>query len=246
MTRAIVDAAIGYRLHLLGLGGGSFEVQPGYLRTEEKLRRNVPRGLVAWATVDEALAAEVVPEADRAWFAKRWDAGEGRGAVELASAVDGLGWGAALPEVGLVVASPLRPWPCLAPTTKVVAVGSGTEPTLVALGAVALELEALYPRTLPRETRHFAALMAAGTRVAAQLPSEALDLLLLDVTRHVLPPQHRQEELAAHVNALVKADLLDQPPGEIERTIHGMGRRRADRVHRAWTRAFFVPRGARV
>lgn len=247
--RPLNDREVGYRLHLLGLAGGTFEVQPGYLRTEEKLRPRVPRGLVTWVTVDEALAAEVAPDADRAWFARRWDAGEGRLAEALAPEVLALGWPEDLlggDAVGLLVAPPLRPVPALAPRARIVAVGAGTPPSLAALGVAALDLEALYPAELARDARRFAAWMAAGTRVAPRLASGALDRLLEDVVHHLLPPQHRQDELEAHVRALFATGLMDQPPGEVERTIHGMGRRRADRVHRAWTRGFFVPRGAVV
>lgn len=235
---ALVDADVSYRLHLLGLGGGTLDVLPAYLRTEEKLRKKVPRP-VTWTTVDEALTATEVPAVDRPWFEQRWAAGEGREAEALARAVAELGWA---DDVRLVTSSALRSLPCLAPAARTVAVGSNTPPTLVALGSLALDLEAHYPARVPPETRRFAALMWAGTKALPRLSSDALDQLLIDATQHLIPPQHRADELARHVRALTKLDLLDQPPGEIERTVHGLGRRRADRLHRAWSRGFFAPR----
>jgi len=243
MMQPRVDAELGYRLHLLGLAGGSLEVQPGYLRTEEKLRKQVPRGLVGWLTVDEALAASDVPASDRAWFDKRWAMGEGTEATTLAASIAALGWDVSI-DAALVVSPALRALPCLAPTTRTVAVGAGTLPTLAALGGVALDLEARYPAALAADTKRFAAWMWAGSLVTPRLASDALDRLLIDATQYLLPPQHRQDELEHHVLVLARAKLLDQPPGEIERTIHGLGRRRADRLHRAWTRGFFVPRGS--
>jgi len=245
----VADAEVAYRLHLLGLAGG-FEVLPAYLRTEERLRSPVPRGLVTWATVDEALAAAAAPDADRAWFTRRWEAGEdglfAPVAAGLSALVEDMGWRRALDvDVGVVVSPALRPLPALAATSALVAVGVGCQAPLVGLGvvAVARRAEAMFPADLPAETRRFAALMAAGTAALEHLTGAALDALLVDVVHHVLPPQHRGEEVARHVGALTARRLLDQPPGEIERTIHGLARRRADRVHRAWTRGFFVPRG---
>ncbi|MCC6625559.1 MAG: hypothetical protein IT385_30250 [Deltaproteobacteria bacterium] len=248
--RLEADRGVAYRLHLLGLDEAAFEVQPAYRRTELKLRPKVPRGLVAWATVDEALAASEVPDADEAWFERRWQAGERELHAQLAAAMDALvrddGWAAALaPDVRVVVSPAVRGVPALAPATRTVAVGPDTPPTLVGLGVVALvhDFERAIPLDVPAPTRRFTALMAAGTRALDHVRGAALDALLEDVTRHLLPPQHRADELAAHVHALERRGLLDQPIGEIDRTIHGLGRRRADRVHRAWQRGFFLVRG---
>ena len=73
-----------------------------------------------------------------------------------------------------------------------------------------------------------------------------LDGLLIDTTRSLIPPQHRADEIERRIASLARRGLIDQPPGEIERTIHGLGRRRPDRLHRAWLRGFFVPRGVVV
>jgi len=249
-VRVEADVDAGYRLHLLGLQGeAAFEVQPAYLRTEQKLRPRVPRGLVAWTTVDEALATTEVPSDERAWFLRRWEAGESVAHAGVAQSMRALvsdpGWAAALTADARVLVSPaVRALPALAPASRTIVVAPDGSPGLVGLGLLALvhDLEPAIPREVPAVTRRFTALMAAGTHALAHVSGPALDALLVDVVRHLLPPQHRAAELAAHVRALTSRGLLDQPPGEIERTIHGLGRRRADRVHRAWQRGFFVVR----
>lgn len=125
------------------------------------------------------------------------------------------------------------------------AVGPAVPPELLILGATALCLdEPLRERFagLSPATRQFGTLMAAGTAFLVLAPqTPLLEAMLKVVVRDVLPPQHRADEVHAHIKRL--APLLDQPPGEIERTMHGLGRNRADRLHRAWLRGFFVPRG---
>jgi len=257
------DAAFeaGYRLHRLGLGGESYEVTPGYLRTEEQLRRSLRLRLppkVAWTTVAEALGAEVAdgPESERGWYQRRFEAGEGRDAPSLAAAMAGFDtrWKPAR-EVTFVVSPALRGLPCFASATAaacggvgVVAAGPGMPASLWLLGAVALGLEAqvmeALPEDLPLETRHFVVCMVAGSvLLGAGIGPAALDLVLGDATRFLIPPQHRDGVIEKRIYSLEKRGLLDQPPGEIDRTIHGLGRRRADRLHRAWQRGFFVPRG---
>jgi len=255
---------VGYRLHRLGLASRGFEVTPGYLRAEEQLRRVVRLRLppaVEWSSVAEALGgagASEVP-ADWAWFLKRRALGEGREAEALVLALGGIDspWQPQR-EVAFVVSPALRGVPCLARVTAVacgggqlVACGPGMPASLGLLGACALTVEEAVSGGLPDElepaTRRFVACMVAGSvLVRAGLGGQALDGLLVDVTRLLIPPQHRADETERRIGALVKRGLIDQPPGEIERTIHGLARRRADRLHRAWLRGFFVPRGGTV
>jgi len=257
-----VGLEVGYRLHRLGLSEGAFEVTPGYRRTEEQLRRAARVRLpaaVAWRSVAEALAGEGADDSDRAWFMRRRELGEGREGAELARAVAAIEcpWRPAH-EVGFVVSPALRDAPALAPRTAeacgggpVVASGPGMPATLGLLGACALEVEdvvrAGLPEELGAETARFVACMVAGSvLVSAGLEGAALDALLIDATRTLIPPQHRADEIERRIAKLARRGLLDQPPGEIERTIHGLGRRRPDRLHRAWLRAFFVPRGVEI
>lgn len=252
----------GYRLHRLGLAGEGFEVTPGYLKAETELRRVARVRLpppVAWASVAEALAAAEVPEgasSDRAWYRRRVEAGEGREVGAFAAKVTAIdtAW---RPKVatGFLVSPAVRVMPCLARAPHevcggrpLVVVGPGLAESLGLLGAVALGVEAVVmdalPEALPAETRHFVVMMVAGSVLVRRgIDLAALDVLLADTTRVLLPPQHREGVLEKRVRALVKHDLVDQAPGEIERMIHGLARRRADRLLRAWQRGFFVPRG---
>jgi len=256
---------VGYRLHRLGLTGRGFEVTPGYLRTEEQLRRAARMRFppdVAWKSVAEALTGEAPPESatsDRAWYRRRYDAGEGRQAPELARAIMEIDTRWAPPgDVAFVVTPALRGIPCLSRSTlpelgaaPLIASGVGMPATLGLLGAAALGIEgpvmAALPDDLPDETRHFVVLMVAGSvLLAAGIGPQALDRLLTDATRVLIPPQHRDGVIEKLIYSLEKRGLLDQPPGEIDRTIHGLARRRADRLHRSWQRGFFVPRGSTV
>jgi len=253
----------GYRLHRLGLASEGCEVTPGYARTEEQLRRSVRVRLppkATWSCVAEALSGEAAPEAgesDRGWYQRRFEAGEGKEAAGIAAAVAGLDtrWRPAR-EVTFVVSPALRGMPCFARVVRpewgtqggVVAAGPGMPASLWLLGAVALGIEEVVmsalPEDLPDETRHFVVCMVAGSvLLAAGIGVGALDAVLADTTRVLVPPQHRDGVIEKRIYSLEKRGLLDQPPGEIDRTIHGLGRRRADRLHRAWQRGFFVPRG---
>jgi hypothetical protein len=249
-----------YRLHLLGLTGGHPEVMPGYLRTEEQLRRAAKVKLPhrpAWTSVTEALGAPSVDRSDWPWFERRLALGEGQEAAGLAAAAVALmpDWRpprVAETETGprgmfLVTSPAVRPMPAFGDLAgcPVVAAGPQTSPELIVLGATARCLTEPLRASLadlPPTTAAFCALMAAGTAFLARAPtSDKVDAMLRIVVRDVLPPQHRAEEVHAHIQRL--APRLDQPPGEIERTMHGLGRNRADRLHRAWLRGFFVPRG---
>ena len=257
-----IGLEVGYRLHRLGLMDGAFEVTPGYRRAEEQLRRAARVRLpaaVGWKSVGEALAGDGADDSDRAWFQRRRELGEGREAPELARAVAAIvcPWQPAR-EVGFVVSPALRDVPCPAPRTAaacgggpVVASGPGMPASLGLLGACALEVEEVVSSGLPEqlgpETARFVAWMVAGSvLVSAGLEGAALDGLLIDTTRTLIPPQQRADEIERRIASLARRGLIDQPPGEIERTIQGLGRRRPDRLHRAWLRGFFVPRGVVV
>ena len=225
-----------HRLHLLGLRGGTDEVTPGYQRGEARLRRDLPRGLPAWESVEDALSAPESPRLDDVWFLTR-DRAEAaaREAARAALGADTDGW--------LVLSPALRGLPSLAPGVGLVAAGLETPPSLCRLARAALHPAAVIARALPavaRPVRRFSALMIAGAALAPTLLSADLDALLTDVATHLLPPQHRGAETEALLLACRDAGLLRDHPGEIERLIHGLSRRRADRVHRAWLRGSFA------
>lgn len=263
---------LGYRLHLFGLTGSGDEVPPSYRRAEEALRRaarvpfprdeSLPKGL------EDALSGPVDTR-DLPWFERRAQAGEAaeveRTEARLVEALDALtaSWPGAAPEVPvatLVVSPALRPLPLIVEQTggssseagrprPLILAGPDAVPEILLLAALVLphaaRLETGYLASVREVTppaRRFATLMVGGSLLHyREPPSALLDQVLKAVVQDVLPPQHRGDEVARWINAM--ASCLDQPPGEIERTIHGLSRRRADRVHRAWVRRFFVPRG---
>lgn len=257
-----VAGEVGYRLHRLGLNGGTAEVTPGYARAEHELRRSMRLKLppaVPWRSVREALAADAVIEgtaSDRPWYQKRLEAGEGREAAALAEAVGAIDTEWRPPSAVAFVTSPaLRALPFGVPSPRpecggmpLVALGPKAPAELALLGAVALgvsgAVRAELPLDLDPEVAHFVEHMVAGTvLVNAGVAPAALDAILIQTTRALIPPQHRGGVLESRIRRLQREDLIDQPPGEIDRTIHGLSRRRADRLLRAWQRGFFLPPG---
>jgi hypothetical protein len=266
-SSCVVDPAesrreLGYRLHLFGLTGSGDEVPPSYRRAEEALRRAArvpfPRDEVLPKSLSEALTGAVDPR-DLPWFERRAQAGEAaevqRAEVSLVEAVQTL-WPDGAPELPvatLVVSPALRPLPLISAggegARPLILAGPDASPEILLLAALVLphaaRLETGYlasVRDVTPAARRFATLMVGGSLLHyREPPSALLDQVLKTVVQEVLPPQHRGDEVARWINSM--ASCLDQPPGEIERTIHGLARRRADRVHRAWVRRFFVPRG---
>jgi len=194
------------------------------------------------------------PSADAAWFEARWSgwdaeacrAEAGRLAAEASRvATHHLLSGC---EVEVIVATGLRrgAWAALVSEGRLrLAAGPQTPGIAAALAAVAARLPlGATLGGLSEEHAWLTRLHVAGSALVA-LPraSEDLDALLEAAAAELLPPQHQSERLGQLVTALREGDLLDQPPGEIERLTRGMQRRRVDRLHRAWQRGFFVPRG---
>jgi hypothetical protein len=254
---------LAYRLHLLGLGGAGDDVPPSYRRAEETLRRGARVPMPAAAdlpqTVEQALSGPVDAR-DRSWFERRAQSGEAaeveRIEGKLQVSIDGL-WPRPLPTepLALLVVSPaVRPLPLIVSRDgerPLICAGPEASPEVLVLAALVLpfvtSLEAHIsaapvPKRISAAARRFAILMVGGSLLhEAAPPTAVLDQILVSVVRDVLPPQHRGEEVERWIKQVTP--LLDQPPGEIERTIHGLARRRADRGHRAWVRRFFVPRG---
>lgn len=253
--QARTERAVAQRAHLLALVGRHFAASPGYRRADERLRRSLRSALPPLddlGGVDLAWVAGGGPGDDRdgAWFATRWAGGE---EAQTAAAAQRLAAAAAAVPIGGLLAtqateilvapglrgeaSPLGPGRVLA--------GLDTPAILVVLAAIASHLPTgALPAALDEaDARDVALHMAGSALVLEPLPSDALDGLLLASTTALLPPQHQGDRLAGLVDRLVALNALDQPPGEIERLTRGLQRRYSDRLHRAWLRGFFVPRG---
>ncbi|MCB9735695.1 MAG: hypothetical protein H6745_24170 [Deltaproteobacteria bacterium] len=245
------------RAHLLALLGEHFAVSPGYRRADDRLRARLRLAAPKLADLAEADLAWVAAGGpgdaarDEPWFETRWDGGESAraeaDAARLAGDVEDIDLGGLLAgrEVDVVVAPALRAEAFPIGPGRLLA-GLDTPGVLVALAAIASWLPAdALPRELDAADARDVALHVAGSAlvVHAQLRSDALDALLVAATSALLPPQHQGDRLGGLVARLVALDALDQPPGEIERLTRGLQRRYSDRLHRAWQRGFFVPRG---
>ncbi len=255
---AELDRTLVHRAHLLALAGNHDAAGPGYARADARLR---PRGapapmLVPSGDIASLFVAGRPPAKDAQWFARRWDAGDAascqREASRLAVAAHRLPHGGVLDgwRVGVRVAVALRPtaWPGPADDAALratIAAGPEAPGATVILAAVAARMP--YPQTLswlPAQDLHIVRLHIAGTAIAKRTKRpEELAPLLRDAAHALLPPQHQGHRVTDLVGRLTARDMLDQPPGEVERLTRGLAQRHADRLHRAWLRAFFVPRG---
>jgi hypothetical protein len=231
---ADLEAAFGFHQEALQ---GSWRAAPGYRRADAELRRLTP-GRFA----DE-----------RSWFETRWRTGEGEAtaahAQRLASGAAQWPFARWLGrvEVDVVVGMALGPLPRLLETklggVLRVAVGPAGPESLVALAALAhekvpgldaLSLQPPWCDTLPLH-------LAATAVVADPALAPWLDRLLADAGRTLLPGPEREAAFERALCRLAETRLA-QPRGEVERIARGLAKRRLDRLHRAWTRGFFVLR----
>ena len=260
--RAEVDIHLAHGVHLLALTGASHAVPPGYARGDGRLRAALGERAPEIApesvpSLQEILAGGAEPSADAAWFERRWvTAGEAdscrRDAERVATEAEATPTGGLLSgwTVTVVAATGLRvgAWPRSADPDgrrAAVAVGHGTPGAVAALAAIAARIP-VDPRlaALPQEDVDLVRLHCAGSTLAAALGDvPEIGAVLAAVVDTLLPPQHQGRRTVDMIARLRAADLLDQPPGEIERLGKGLARRYADRLHRAWLRGFFVPRG---
>lgn len=260
------DRDLAYGLHLLALTRDTPAVVPGYARSDGRLRvaaRVAPVTADPGAVPDfESLLAGTAAPAtlDAAWFARRWDGGGERDttahdAARAATEASATPHGGLLAgrHVAVLASTTLRAgaWP-LAPRPDPpgprhgrVLVGFGTPGAMVVLATIAGALPT-DPRldALPAEDRAWVRLQCAGSVLAVTLgDSPEIGTVLEAVADVLLPPQHQGDRVLELIGRFRDAGLFDQPPGEIERLGQGLARRYSDRLHRAWLRGFFVPRG---
>lgn len=226
--------------------------------------RDDPRVSVGYRRKDESLRKAARAADDLQWVTKRGEMGESTTLTAIAATAAGvlteLDW--PMPElpadiagaegeaaVPVYCASPLRLawWHSNGAGFAGLCVGPRSVPELALLAWHAYEdwpfLDA-WP--MADADRYLLALHLGATRLLRLgLTSEQLDRLLTTAGAALLPLRGREEAGRAFLHRVAKA-CLDQPYGEIERIASGFHSARTDRVHRAWERGFFVPRGLTI
>lgn len=227
------DEEAAYRAHLLSLAFATT-----YRRQDETLRRGARQPRYRGGP-------------DLAWFARRQELGE-RQAMAAQSKVlaDALEeW----PRLGGLIDHPYRvSVACAAPAWPVASTRAPwrliaaprSEPGVVLLAALAGKLRQSLPlRAMsPYQRDVVAGHTAASVLVREPAFADHIDELLRQVGRLVFPARAERPRFIRETQELV-SQFGDQPPGEIERLVDGMAKGRLDRLHRAWLRDFFVPRG---
>lgn len=260
-----LDRAFAHATHLIALAGDDPAVAPAYARGDARLRPDPAERPAlepgALPALEAAIGGDAGPPIDAAWFERRWRAGEAdaclAAAERIAREAGDTAAGGLLDAVAvrIVVASPLRAETAIGigdagapppPCSLTVACGLETPGALAVLAAIAARLpdEPRLATVLDRDGVRRVRLHMAGCALALALGDDpAIEPILTRVAEVLLPPQHQGERTTDLVTRLARADLLDQPPGEIERLAKGLARRYPDRLHRAWRRGFFVLRG---
>jgi len=234
MYRPKVDADVAYRLHRLAIDSpDDARVARGYARQDKALRRGA--------------------QDDRTWFDRRFSLGEEASMTEasrvLAQELDGLGW--PLPKGWgdtTVQRTPALRVVDVSVDSQHVATGGRAPAELVMVGLHGARYRELVEAQddLSEADRTLLELHLGATfLVQTQPPRVDIDQLMTTAGRALLPL--RGEEEAGRVFLQRLGDTcLDQPPGEIARIASGFHSGRTDRLHRAWERGFFVPRGAKL
>ncbi len=227
------DLEVAHRAHLLGLLHPS-----GYRRQDDTLRRG--------ARLPRYRGGD-----DRSWFERRQRLGESAAMAEqaeaIASALDA--WprveGLLAPTIELTVACAAPAWPVSATRRPWrVVVAPRTAPGVVLVAALAGSLRSfLKLRAIPWYQRDLiAGHCAASLLVREPAFADRVDDLLRDIGLLFFPARAERARFSDELRDLV-ARHGDQPPGEIERLVDGLAKGRLDRLHRAWLRDFFTPRG---
>ena len=195
----------------------------------------------------DQLHLTAAPPDDGGWFEKRWALGEEKAVHEaserIAKEAEQLGtFGLNLLEQYEVTASAaIRYSLASGPTILVTMQGSAYHVLLAGIAAKARPFLTL--SDLSHFDRHVLELHIASTiLIACKDFSEHVDPLLHHVGRDLLPQPGSEGIAQAQLQRLAET-VLEQPHGEVERIASGMHQGRTDRLHRAWSRGFFLPRG---
>jgi hypothetical protein len=185
--------------------------------------------------------------ADEAWFTRRWELGEEHAVAmasrKIAGQAESLGtFGLTLEdEVNITASAAIRWGVAVGPKLLVSIAGSGYHALLSCIASSLRPLLAL--PTLSGFDRHVLELHVAAT-VLISIPAfeTHIDPLLAGIGRDLLP-KPGSEAIARTQLARLAELALEQAHGEVERIASGMHQGRTDRLHRAWLRGFFIPKG---
>lgn len=245
------NLSVAHALHRVAWHGAD-ERLARYVDADKRLRRAARLELPTppeqgQATVSDALTADRRVAWDTEWFDIRWENGERDGmrdaAERIAESVSGIPDGGLLGEPWTLIASPvLRGISAACPIARRVGVGPHAEGIMAVLTAVGVRLSHAMPMEglNAGERRHVSLHVAATAILRATGDDEALTPWLAHAITFLLPLAAGRESYNAMIRG-VAAQLLDQPPGEVDRISEGLCRGQASRLHRAWRRGFFVP-----
>ena len=225
---------------------------PSYRKRDRDLRkRGSFKGKVTDGTrgldLVDLLERDEMLHGDDPWFDKRWSLGEQtavvRASAEIAQQAEKLGsFELDLGDSIDVTASAAIRWSVGVQSRVLVATrGTGYHVLLAAIASRLRKHVSL--SALSHFDRHVLELHIAATVLVNQ-PAFAshVDRLLNQVGRELMP-QPGSEGIAKAQLIRLGESVLEQAYGEIERIGSGLHQGRTDRLHRAWSRGFFVPRG---
>ena len=243
-----------HALHLHGLVSEAPWVQPSYVRRDSDLRRSRPKTKPApqapgYESLDGVLAIDVASTIDANWFQFRWSLGESESAkthaARLADEANQLPVDAFFPEGPIAVtASPVMQWGYGTEESVVVAgyLNSGYMVALAAVGAQLRPHLPTFPELTPGMQHRIELHVAASACLRLPAFADHVDKLLETAGGWLRPARGSEKAAQAEIDLMAEI-CLKQPPGEVGRIASGLYQGRVDRLHRAWERGFFVPKG---
>jgi hypothetical protein len=187
---------------------------------------------------------------DAKWFERRWSLGEKESCAtqskRLAEEASALPMGDLLGGTTFqVTASTAIGWAYGTTTPHVVVAGLRTSGYMVALATIAAKLRPDLPQNneLTPYLRYLAEIHLAATALI-RIPAfdSHVEALLTTAGKQLRPFKGGEGQARRWIRRIARI-YLDQPPGEIGKITAGLHQNRTDRLHRAWSRGFFIPKG---
>lgn len=205
------------------------------------------KGLSETSNFLECLKTPPVEGAGEPWFKKRWELGEATSVTtaskRIATEAEAVGaFGLNLGETVQITASAAVRWGVSVDQRVLVGIQGTGYHALASLVAGRCR-DAMPLSEISEFDGHVLELHVAATLMVNCPGFEGhVDALLKTLGRSLLPGSGR--EAIQHAQLLrLAGSILDQSPGEVARIASGLHQGRTDRLHRAWSRGFFVPRG---